>query len=348
MLVKFTCHWCNFYTNNKGDYSRHINTKKHINKLSLLENKQLTPLGHHLVAIGSPVSHHFEDIQIFNTKDEEMQLCKKNKRLRCQYCSRDFKFKQGLYRHIKFHCKKNKDEGLQEYVKLLNEKNTEMKKELTEKSDEIIKIQKQLDYLTKKLQIRNITSFQNNGLFINGNLTNTNTNNINFNLLNHHETDYTHLTDKDYLKCITDCNHCVKTLIEKVHFNKNKPENMNIYISSIKGNFIMVFRDNRWQVRNRKDQIDDLYEFNEIMIENWYRDYHEKYPHIIDSFKRYLKNKDEDDELILRVKQEILYLLYNQREIIIDNRRTSETNKLTDEIEATTISSNGLYDCLCD
>ena len=42
---------------------------------------------------------------------------------------------------------------------------------------------------------------------------------------------------------------------------------MNIFISSIKGKFIMVYRDNKWQVKTRKEQIDDLYECNELMLE---------------------------------------------------------------------------------
>ena len=80
------------------------------------------------------------------------------------------------------------------------------------------------------------------------NTNNTNTNNLiinNFNnvkLLNYVDTDYSHLTDTDYAKCVKDCNHCVKTLIEMVHFNKDKPENMNIYIASMKDKYIMVIR----------------------------------------------------------------------------------------------------------
>ena len=54
------------------------------------------------------------------------------------------------------------------------------------------------------------------------------------------------------------------------------------------------------------------------MLENWYNEYHEKYPHIIKSFKRYLQNKDHDDgKFIQKIKDEILLVLYNQRDLII-------------------------------
>ena len=145
-------------------------------------------------------------------------------------------------------------------------------------------------------------------------------------MLNYNKTDYDFLKENDFVRCFMDNNHCVKALIEKVHFNKNKPENMNIYISCIKGKFVMVYRDNEWQIRDRQKQIDDLYETNEIILENWYDDYSEKYPHIIKSFTRYLKNKEEDTELIKNVKNEILLMLYNKRNI--KNKVIDETDNM--------------------
>ena len=94
---------------------------------------------------------------------------------------------------------------------------------------------------------------------------NTNSNNtINIQLLNHKDTDYSHLTPKDYLMCINNCNYCVKTLIEKVHFNPDKPENMNIFLSNIKGKYIMIYKDNEWQIQDKKEKIDDLYDSNDL------------------------------------------------------------------------------------
>ena len=52
-----------------------------------------------------------------------------------------------------------------------------------------------------------------------------------------------------------------------------------------------------------------------MVLENWYDEYKEKYPDIIKSFKNYLHNKDEND-LLNKVKDEILLMLYNKREAI--------------------------------
>ena len=52
-----------------------------------------------------------------------------------------------------------------------------------------------------------------------------------------------------------------------------------------------------------------------MVLETWYDEYKEKYPNIIKSFKSYLHNKDEND-LLNKVKDEILLMLYNKREAI--------------------------------
>ena len=222
-----------------------------------------------------------------------------------------------MYRHIKYVCKKNKDEDFKELARLMNEQNKKMEliheeqqkttKKLLFKDKELQKMQKQIERLTTKLQIQNI----NNGV-IHQNQNNV----VNIQLLNHTETDYSHLTHKDYVMCIHDCNKCVKSMIEKVHFNKDKPENRNIYISNIKGKYIMIYKDNAWQIIDKKEQLDDMYDYNEMVLEFWYDEYKTKYPDIVKSFQRYLKNKDGND-VLNKVKDEILMMLYNKRNMIM-------------------------------
>ena len=157
-----------------------------------------------------------------------------------------------------------------------------------------------MEKLTNKLQIQNI-GVQNNIQ-----------NNLHIHLLNYNNTDYSHLSDIDYINCIKENNFCVKKLIESVHFNDEKPENKNIYISNIKSNYVMLYKNNKWHIVNRKEQIDDLYEYNEILLEEWYENYRDKDNEMIKSFTRYLKLK-ENNEIIDNIKQEILLLLYNNR-----------------------------------
>ena len=231
---------------------------------------------------------------------------------RCKYCDKTYKYRSGLSKHIKYTCKKNADEDFQELARLLNEKDKQltikdkqMDKQLALRDKKMEMMQKQIDKLTSKLQIQNV----NQGVIHNGNNT------INIQLLNHQDTDYSHLTPKDYITCIKDCNKCVKSLIEKVHFNVNKPENMNIYLSNIKGKYLMIYKDNAWQIQDKKSQVDELYDNNEFVLETWYDEYKEKHPDIIASFQRYLQNHDED-ETLNNIKEEILVMLYNKRKMI--------------------------------
>ena len=239
--------------------------------------------------------------KISNTNLSNETLEPPAERQPCHYCSKTFTTKQAMYRHIKFSCKKKNDEHLKELSRLLNEKDNQFEK-----------MQKQIEKLINKLQIQHV----NNGTILNHNV-------YSIQILDYNNTDYSHLTESDYVNCIADVNLCVKTLIEKVHFNEKKPENMNIYISSIKGNYVMVYKNNTWQIQDKKEQVDDLYEYNEIMLTNWYQEYKEKYPQMIKYFKTYLRNQDDDD-IINEVKKEILLMLYNNRDLVMKNSKKPE------------------------
>jgi hypothetical protein len=82
----------------------------------------------------------------------------------------------------------------------------------------------------------------------------------------------------------------------------------------------MIYKDNEWQIQDKKSQLDDMYEYNEYMLENWYDEYVEKHPGIVESFKTYLKNRDSNT-LLNNIKEEILVMLYNKRKMIIEDSK---------------------------
>jgi len=270
-MKNYHCKCCSFSSHIRTHYDNHLKTKKH-QKLAEISPK-LAEISLNLAEI-SPTSE--KDIKTIKTYE-------------CKYCGKIFKHQSSLCKHIKYTCKKNADEDFQELARLLNEKDKQltlkdeqmnsqlaikdkqMDKQLAMRDRKMEMMQKQIDKLTNKLQIQNV----NQGIIQNGN------NVINIQVLNHQDTDYSHLTPKDYISCIHDCNKCVKSLIEKVHFNTNKPENMNIYLSNIKGKYLMIYKDNAWQIQDKKAQVDDLYDNNEFVLEAWYDEYKEKYPDII-------------------------------------------------------------------
>jgi hypothetical protein len=216
----------------------------------------------------------------------------------CKYCEKGFSFRQSMNRHIKYSCTKNKDEDLKELVRLMNIQMENQRQELTK----TIETQsKQIEKLMGKLEI--------NGSF------NTTNNTINhFTLLPYRETDVSHLTDQDYRYCIKRVNHCVKSMIEKVHFNPLKPENMNIYISNIKDKYIMVYDGANWNVANKKDELDRLYQEKEMMLEEWLDSNPDE--ELKQKFMKYLDNKD-NDECLNRIKEEIKMMIYNSHQKLV-------------------------------
>ena len=288
-MKKYFCDCCNYDAKVKSSFDKHFKTKKH------RDNEKCYPmLSKCYPSVIQSYPNVIQDITNPNKKYNQ-----------CKYCGKQYKYRSGLSKHIKYTCQKNKDEDFKELARLLNENQKQI---VGMKDKQIEAMEKQIDKLVNKLQIQNV----NNGNVNHGTIIN---NTMNIQLLNHNDTDYSHLTPTDYITCIKDCNHCVKTLIEKVHFNAEKPENMNIYLSNIKGKYLMIYKDNKWQIQDKKAQIEDLYTYNEFLLENWYDEYTKKYPSIVESFKTYLKNRDSNT-MLNNIKEEILVMLYNKRNMI--------------------------------
>ena len=66
----------------------------------------------------------------------------------CKHCDKVFKHSSSLYRHIKSSCQKNKDVNISELFQLI-----------TEKYNQIENMQKQIDFLTNKIQNQETNSF---------------------------------------------------------------------------------------------------------------------------------------------------------------------------------------------
>ena len=293
--MKYECLTCCYVTDRKSNYLNHLNSNKHKRLLEI--SPKLAEISPKLAEI-SPKLSKIKQNHSITQNNMDMIICK--------YCNKEFKHKSSLSKHVKYTCKKNDDEDLKELVRLLNEQITILNEQNNELKQNNNSMQKQINKLSKKLQVGNITN--------NTNYVNTTTN-FNIKLLNYRDTDYSHLSHNDYLKCISDCNHCVKTLIEKVHINKKKPENMNVFIPSMKDKYIMVYNTDKWNLEDRKEVIDNMFDQNEWTLESFYDEYKETYPEMVKSFERYLENKEEND-VVNQVKEKILLELYNERDTI--------------------------------
>ena len=302
-MSKFQCLICDYYTDIKCNYERHMKSEKHL-KLHT-------------------------DSRVYE----------------CKYCKKSYKYSQGLSKHIKYSCKKNKDEDLKEFVRLLNKKSMMMQKSLTYGSPdamkkEILKTDKCIDLLTKKLDIVKVGN--NNSLNIQNNTTNNNyyyptnnyntinsnnvvqiTNNNTF-VLNYKDTDMSHLTPQDFKQIISRKLNCIPEFVRRVHCNKQLPQNMNIYIPNIKNKFIMLYKDGEWLLHDRDSILEELIEDRACRLEEWLDDNPEESHRLKDTFNEFLDYRNNNfDECNKKLKSEIQKDLYNIRHTVGKNKLKS-------------------------
>jgi hypothetical protein len=287
-MSHYKCIRCGYDTPNKSHMKGHIN-RKNICKIVLKDVKPKE----HIDEIMTQIKHE-----------------KRSKKYECNYCTKDFSRSDSCKRHEEI-CRHNYKEtehpkeetkeelagtaALMELVKTLNDQLSEERKE--RKQD-----QKRMEELVKKAGVTNYT-----------NTTNNNT--MNIVILPYNQTDVSHLKDKDFYNSISRCIMSVPKLIEKTHFNPDKPENHNIYISNISKGHVMVWDGKKWLVKDQQDVVDDLIRDNEFRLEDWIEEGSKKYPKAMEKFKLYMSKRDEKGVPEL-VRKEVKMMLYNNRDMI--------------------------------
>ena len=283
-MTLYNCICCNFSTILKSNYTNHLKTNKH----NVNSNFQLS----HDVPTRT--------VDLIPTP----QTLIENEKYSCKYCGQKYKHKQSVTKHIKYSCTKNKTEDLTELVRLLNlqleKQNNDFQSQLQSQTKQIETQTKQIEKLMGKLEINNTYN------------THNTINNVNINLLNYNDTDTSHLTDSDYEKCIKQVYNCVMKMIERVHFNPEKPENMNVYISNIKSKHIMMYKDNKWILVN-KEELESIYQDKERLIENWMEENDNKDPQLIEKFNKYLKM---DENKLKEVYDDVKLMMFNNKSLI--------------------------------
>tara|TARA_B100000902_G_C27282573_1_gene902635 strand:+ start:229 stop:1230 length:1002 start_codon:yes stop_codon:yes gene_type:complete len=329
-MVFYQCFRCGYSSNDKSKIRLHINRKNTCSnklndiKLDVCKNEILQGLSYEDYLKNS--ANHCKKHNI-PTNDHNISLQSTN--IKCKYCDKTYSRIDSLNRHLKTCKEKKKDDevkqSMSELVKLLNKKleekdkqlenqNKKFEKELDKRDKELDRRNKQIDELIKKAGINN----SNNTINVQNNIK----------LLSYSDTDRSHLTDKDILKCLKHSNFCIPHLIEKVHFDINKPENHNIYISNLKNKYVMMYDGNKWKCADREEQIGNLIDDNETIIEYRLEEWIEngnKYPEMMRKFNRYIEKKD-NNKVINKIKDDIKLLLYNNRNIV------SKDKDLTDKI----------------
>ena len=294
-MVNYICPRCNFTTHIKTKYTTHLR-RKFICENSFsdddLINEYIKYNINEKLQSKNPAKSRQKSRQIPPNPAKNRQNLENN--YFCEYCNKKFTRKDSLTKHLNGRCKlrDNEKEEMGKMVDLLNKQLEDQKYQINE--------------LIKKSGTTNITLNQQNNV----------SNNIK--LLGYRNTDISHLSDKDFISCISHSNFCIPHLIKKIHFDPDKPENHNIYISNIKNNYAMIYDGDKWNLTNKDDLINEILEEKEIIIEEKLEEWlakEKQYPEIMKKFTRYLEKK-ENDVVLDKIKDEVKLVLFNNRNII--------------------------------
>jgi hypothetical protein len=58
----------------------------------------------------------------------------------------------------------------------------------------------------------------------------------------------------------------VPAFVEQVHFDKNKPENHNVYISNMRADYGLIYDGKQWAIHNKEDLLDNMYEDKTVIL----------------------------------------------------------------------------------
>jgi uncharacterized C2H2 Zn-finger protein len=288
------CNKCNQIFNNKWNYIRHINTcmKNDIyNNKDIINNEYICDKCNKIFNYKSHYQRHvnkkfscIKDVKINNEIQNDKMILIND--FQCNDCQKNFTTKRSLDRHHKLYCNKSKGTGLYQIIEKLQNEVAELK---IYKND---------------TNINNIINSYNNS-------NNTINNNITINAYG--KEDLSHMTDKDYKKIFNKCNSAIPLFIEMVHFNENKPENTNMYISNIKSRFAYIYNGKQWNLMNKDELIDDIYDKKCIILLEKYEDLKDILnDQTIKNFNHFIEKYDSDT-MKENVLNRIELLLYNNR-----------------------------------
>jgi hypothetical protein len=245
------------------------------------------------------------------------RVCHKDDGFICNFCNKELSSAPSLSRHKTKSCKEMKK--IKERKELSEEIYAEMEDKfgISKIYDLLVKmyedggVQARVTRPEKASTINNVT---NNNCNINNGTVN------NIYLVGCGKEDMAKIDYNDLLKGIKMGFNSTLNLIDTVHFNPKYPEFHNVYISSMKNKYAMMYDGNAWTLVMKDDLIDKMYDDKRNYIE-------ENLDEFIDSLSNGQRNAlyrwmdaDEDHMYVKKIKNDIKLLLYNKRKLPLNHK----------------------------
>ncbi len=229
----------------------------------------------------------------------------------CIFCDKTFARKDSLNRHVEKFCKDKPIEDTDE------DDDTSLAKRLLELEQQIAALRSPQNVGSSTTNVVNTVNSNSTNNSNNSNINSNNNvqNNVNIKLVAYGQEDLSGIKDSIMKKILSKGFESVPELIKYIHFNKDRPEHHNVYISNKKDEFAQIFNGNKWVTVTKDSLISELITdrsgFLEMKMGDLYEDLDQK---IIDKMERFLETQEED--LVQKnLRTTLKLLLYNRKNI---------------------------------
>jgi hypothetical protein len=334
------CNTCSKIYKHQSEFDRHKNRKTSCANTPSKTNHLQCPKCDMICANKSNLNRHIRNTcnntkslvqtvptQTVNNQTDiksNINLSNKNQII-CKFCNTSFTRKDTMKNHINKFCKIKKqldkhDDKKQESINQIAKEMKEMKKEINELKNE-----------NKKLKNNKTT----NNINSNNNTVNNNT--INIKLVANSKEDLDFITNNDAYKFICRSANAIPELIKKLNFDKDKPENHNMYLPNFGSNTVCVYDGNDWMRTSLYDQMDHILDNKNNFLSGINDELKEKYSdhqkNAVRGFDRYLKWYDDDPKYKFGMYQRLRYILFNYRDMVLDTKKRNEQIKNSQSVD---------------
>ena len=323
-MVQYYCKRCGYTTKHKGSFLNHLNRKNictpllediSIDEMKFTYGFEMTPNDFKMNPNESKMNPNESKMNPkwkneneskmnpneskMNPFESKINLTEKNKEYVCNYCGNCYSTNSNMRKHEKT-CK----------IKM------EKENEKDKKIEELIKNQEEMKEIVEKLLLEKSNTITNNNTNnTNSNNTNNITNNI-ININNYGDEDTKYITSDYILKLLkTKPAKVIPELIKYTHFNTEHPENQNIKITNKKEPYIKVRKNDKWELQNKEDTINDLIDRQQVHLMDEVIE--EKIEEKCSSSEKV--NIERCKDLYNEDDKEYMKRLYNESELIILN-----------------------------
>ena len=287
----YNCQICNFSTNLRSNYVRHLLTPKHKKRIdeslssrSDSEKKEYSALllAHKCTQIDQNVhtNAHFP----LSTKKKRVQNLGGDYHHICSFCNRSFSKKSSLTRHHKYYCKEKLKEEQDDELKTMMEMTIiQQSRDIQELLKKVPNIEDLPNYQNTKEPFINQNSNNSHNVFNNNSQNNSNNNsnntinhttinNINntININNFGNENLDMLTNKFMRAMIDKPYTAIPKMIKKIHFNDKYPENKNIRMLNKKDNKLQIIENGKWIYVDKDETLDMLLGDKNCKLDDYY------------------------------------------------------------------------------